>query len=240
MGEPLAAERFEAFSGQHFLLLGVFVAGAVAVVLLGRSQQGTAAARTFSRWFGASVVCVAVPSQVLQLTPWDFSFGSSLPLQLCDFAWVVTVWALWTHHPVPVALTYYWGLTLTVQGVLTPSLNEAFPDPGYLAFWGMHLMIVWAAAYLTFGLGIGPGWREYRIALAVTGTWAVVVYAFDVAFGVNYGYLEHKPASASLLDLFGPWPLYILVSLGLLLSVWALMTWPWVVADRRHPAASVA
>ena len=41
--------------------------------------------------------CVTVPSQAFQLTPGDFDLGSSLPLQLCDLAWVAAVWALWTQ-----------------------------------------------------------------------------------------------------------------------------------------------
>jgi len=99
--------------------------------------------------------------------------------------------------------------------------------------------VVWSAIYLTFGLGLGPGWREYRVTLAVTVGWAVLAYAVDVAFGVNYGYLVRKPSSASLLDLFGPWPVYLVVSLGILLTVWALMTWPWVRTAPRPAAAWV-
>ena len=236
-----AAVRFVAFGGEHFVLLGLFLAGAVGVVLLGRSQRGTPRARRFSRVLAVAISCVAVPSQVLQLTPGYFSLGSSLPLQLCDLAWMAAVWALWTHGRVPVALTYFWGLTLSVQGILTPSLVETFPQPGYLAFWAMHFLIVWAALYLAFGLGLGPGWREYRATVAVTVGWAVLVFAFNSALGLNYGYLNHKPASASLLDPLGPWPVYVFVAIGLVLTGWALITWPWVLAgrrrDRRTPAA---
>jgi len=101
----------------------------------------------------------------------------------------------------------------------------------------MHFLIVWSAVYLSFGLGLGPGWREYRVALVVTAAWAVLVYLFNVAVDVNYGYLVRKPSSSSLLDLLGPWPAYVVASLGILLVGWALMTWPWVVASRRAAAA---
>jgi hypothetical integral membrane protein (TIGR02206 family) len=184
--------------------------------------------------YAVVLACVTVPSQVFQLTPGDFDLGSSLPLQLCDLAWVAAVWALWTHDRVPVALTYFWGLTLTVQGIITPSLGQAFPHPRYLAFWAMHFLVVWAALYLTLGLGLGPRWREYRITVAVTLAWAVLVFAINSVLDVNYGYLNDKPGSASLLDLLGPWPAYVLAGLAILLAGWALITWPWVGVRRRR------
>ncbi len=229
-----AAERFESFTGPHYLLLGLFVVGAVGMVLLGRRQRGTVAARRSSRVLAVAIACVTVSSQVFQLTPGDFELGSSLPLQLCDFAWVTAVWALWTHQRLPAALTYFWGLTLTAQGIVTPSLEQVFPHPRFFAFWCMHFLIVWSALYLTLGLGIGPDWRSYRITVALTAVWAVVVYAFDVVVDVNYGYLVRKPGSASLLDPLGPWPVYVVVAMGILLVVWALMTWPWVAHAREQ------
>ena len=182
------------------------------------------------------IPCFTVPSQVFQLTPGDFDLDSSLPLQLCDFAWVTAVWGLWTHQRLPVALTYYWGIVLTSQGILTPSLGQEFPHPRFFAFWCMHFLIVWAALYLTLGLGIAPNWRTYRITVALTALWAVLVYVFDVVADVNYGYLVRKPGSGSLLDPLGPWPVYVVAALGILLAVWALMTWPWVAHARREGA----
>ena len=119
-------------------------------------------------------------------------------------------------------------------------MGERFPDPRYFMFWSMHFLIVWSAVYLTFGLGLGPGWREYRVTLAVTLAWALLAYTFDVAADVNYGYLVRKPGSASLLDLLGPWPVYVVASLGILLAGWALITWPWVVRRRHDRAAGEA
>lgn len=231
----VAAARFESFSGQHFALLALFAVGAVGVVLLGRRQRGSSSMLT-RRVLAVGLACAAVPNQLHVLSPAEFSPGSSLPLELCDLAWVAAIWALWTRRPLPTALTYYWGLTLTVQGILTPSLGQVFPDPQYFVFWGKHLLVVWSALYLTLGLGLGPTWRDYRWTVAVTALWVAVVYPLNVAFDANYGYLVQKPDSASLLDVFGPWPVYVLVSMGILVAGWAVITWPWVTAAQPGPA----
>ena len=232
-----AAGGFQAFTPQHYLLIGLFLAGAAALVVLGRSRRGAGPGGRFDRGFAVVIVAVTLPGELYRLAPGNFSLGSSLPLALCDLAWVAAAWALWTHRGLPTALTYYWGLTLTSQGIITPSLGQVFPDPRYFMFWSKHFLVVWAAVYLTFGLGRGPGWREYRATLAVTFGWAALAYTFDTVADVNYGYLVRKPSSASLLDLLGPWPVYVLASLGILVAGWALITWPWVVVRRRAEEA---
>ena len=170
----------------------------------------------------------------MQLLPEGFDFAKSLPLQLCDFAWIAAVVALWTRHWAATALVYFWGLTLTVQGIVTPSLTDQFPHPQYFMFWGMHFFTVWAAVYLTFGLGARPTWRSYRFAVAATAAWAVGVMAFNAVTGTNYGYLNRKPAVGTLLDLFGPWPGYVVVEIAVVAVVWALMTWPWTRSAPRR------
>jgi len=225
---PAVAASFESFTAEHFALLTLFAVGAVALVLLGRAQREKRnPARVTCRVLAVGVFLAAVPNQVHVLLPSNFSADSSLPVELCDLAWMTAIWALLTGRPLPTALTYYWGLTLTVQGILTPSLGHVFPDPEYFVFWAKHLLVVWSALYLTLGLGRGPTWRDYRLTVAITVAWAVAVYGIDVALDANYGYLVGKPDSASLLDAFGPWPLYLLVSIGVLVAGWALITWPW-------------
>ena len=112
--------------------------------------------------------------------------------------------------------------------MITPDLSADFPDPVFLLFWGMHLLIVWAAVYLTWGLGHAPTWRHYRAAVTVTALWAIGVYGFNAWTGSNYGYLNAKPGAASILDYLGDWPVYVFAEIAIVLTVWALMTWPWV------------
>ena len=225
---PLLVSRFQAFTPEHLGLMAGFLVVAVVLGFVGRALRGSPAELWFRRGFALLIPCFTVPMQVAQLLPGDYDLATSLPLQLCDLAWVAAVVALWTRHWTATALVYFWGLTLTVQGILTPSLEQLFPDPRYFMFWGMHFLTVWAAVYLTFGIGVPLTWRSYRFALVVTAAWAVTVVAFNAVSGTNYGYLNRKPAVGTLLDLFGPWPGYVVVEVAVIAGVWALMTWPWV------------
>ena len=228
MDVELAAAPFAAYSASHQAALVVLVAGSVALVRLGRARRGTPTTDRVGRALAVAIVGFTLPLQVLYFTPDYWSLQRTLPLNLCDLAWMVAAYGLWTHRRWAVALTYYWGLTLTTQAIVTPDLAADFPDPVFFLYWGMHLLIVWAAVYLTWGLRLTPTWRGYRVAVVTTGTWAVTVFLLNLVLGTNYGYLNAKPASASVLDLLGPWPWYVAAEVAIVLVVWALVTWPWV------------
>jgi len=229
----LTADRFETYGASHQGALLLLLVGVVALVLFGRRHRGSALAERWGRGMAVAVLAVTVPLQVLYFTPDYWDLEKTLPLQLCDLASGVAVYALWTRRRWAAALTYFWGLTLTSQAVLTPDLAADFPDPIFVLFWAMHLLVVWAAVYLVWALGLGPDWRRYRVAVAVTAAWAVTVYVFNVVVGTNYGYLNAKPSAASALDLLGPWPWYVLNEIVVVAAFWALITWPWARRSRR-------
>jgi uncharacterized membrane protein YwaF len=50
------------------------------------------------------------------------------------------------------------------------------------------------------------------IAVLVTVVWAAATFTFNSIAGTAYGFLNGKPRTASLLDVFGPWPVYLLTA----------------------------
>lgn len=233
------AARFETYGTSHQVVAVLLVVGVVVLLWLGRRYRRTARAGLIGKVFALTVLVATVPLQFLYLTPGYWDLAWTLPLQLCDLASFAAIVALWTQRWWAVGLTYYWGLTLTTQAIITPDLRTGFPDPVFLLFWATHLLVVWAAVYLTWGLGIRPTWHSYRVTVATTAVWAVSVFAFNVVAGTNYGFLNEKPGSASVLDLLGPWPWYVAAEVVLVALVWALITWPWVVGSRRRADAPV-
>ncbi len=228
--------HFVAFSSQHWLLLAIFAVGVVALPVWGRAHRGTPGELVFRRSFAIVLGAAFLGMQVYyRLEPGPVDLGSALPLELCDLAEVAAVVALLSLNRIATAFTYYVALTLSVQGILTPALTQPFPTIRFFGFWALHLLVVWAAAYLTWGLGFRPTWRLYGIVCALTLGWAVLAYWLNVALGTNYGYLNRKPDSSSLLDLLGPWPWYVVAAVVIVAAGWALvLTLPWELLRARR------
>ncbi|MBO0813093.1 MAG: TIGR02206 family membrane protein [Microlunatus sp.] len=237
MNPPVSLQMWQPYGLSHWSLLGLTSVGAVLLVRLGRSHRGTAAADRFSRGFGLALFGVAFAWIGWNVLPGHLHADTSLPLHLCDVLRFVAGYALITRARWAVAATYYWGLTLDPQAMLTPSLvYSTVPAVDFTAYWLQHILVVWSVFYLIWGLGERPTWRSYRIAVLLIIGWAAGTFAINLVLGADYGYLNRKPPMASLLDVFGPWPYYLLVEFIVALSLWALITLPWTL---RKPRSAV-
>lgn len=226
-----AADRFQPYGPSHLVVLAICVVGIVVVILGGRHLRGRLAEAGVNRTFAVAILVVAIPLQLLQLLPEEWDLQTSLPFQLSDLAWMFAVHALWTRSRLTATVTYLWGTTLTTQAMLTPDIESKFPEPRFLMFWALHVLVVWAAFYVVPGLRILPTWTTYTRTVGITLGWAVAVMIFNAVADTNYGYLNGKPASSSILDLFPAWPVYVPIEIALVAAVWALITWPWIRAE---------
>lgn len=137
----------------------------------------------------------------------DMSNG--LPLSLCDWAEAALIVALLSRNQFAYELGYFWGLSGTLQGLLTPDLAYGFPDVRFLLFMANHAGIIAALLYLTWGTGLRPVPASLPRVIVASFAYPLVAGAFDYALGANYGYLHDKGAHVSLLTLLAPWPWYI-------------------------------
>lgn len=236
-----AARQFEAFGWSHGAVVALLAVVLGALVIVGRRYRGTSAERRLSRTLAVVFAGFLIPVEGYYLLPWQWGIKYSLPLQLCDLAAVAAVWALWSYSPAAFALTYFWGLTLTSQAFVSPELTGPdFPSLQFISFFGVHSLVVCAAVYLTWGVGLRPDWRSYRIAVGVTIGWGFAMFVFNHFEGTNYGFLNSKPLAASLLDVLGPWPWYLLSELVVGAAAWALITWPWEQGRTSQDAHTVS
>jgi hypothetical integral membrane protein (TIGR02206 family) len=209
----------ESWSAEHVAALVATTVVAVLLVALAR-RQGDAWAVPIGRGLGALIFGVYVCEQLTYARRGDWAAEVNLPLHLTDAVTLASVAALWRPESAwLVELVYFWALTASLQAVLTPDLGHGFPDPLFFTYFATHSGAVAAALLLVVGVRRTPRpgavWRVYVATLA----FALLAAAGTLLTGGNYMYLRRKPAHASLLDVMGAWPVYILVAaaLGLLL-----------------------
>src|SRR6266536_3086743 len=123
---PPSAEvrTFSTYGPSHWTVLAIFLAGVVFLVLLGPRLPAL-----FGRAFALAVLGVQLAIQVYSLVHWGLD--NSLPFQLSDLAAYATAFALWSHRHWAFSLSYYWGLTLSTQALISPALfGPDFPSLG--------------------------------------------------------------------------------------------------------------
>lgn len=229
------SDEFTLYGSSHLVVLAMFVVVAAALVGLARRYGTTTGARRGERVAALVMVALWVGIVAYRVAVTWPDLPDAAPLHLSDLVSLSAAYALLSRRQWAFSLTYYWGLVLSTQALVSPVLRGPdFPARDFLVFWTTHLLVVWAAIYLTWGVRMRPGWRDYRRTVAVTACWAAGTMLFNALAGTNYGFLNSKPTTSSLLDVLGPWPVYLLPEIALILTAWALMTWPWTRSRTRH------
>jgi hypothetical integral membrane protein (TIGR02206 family) len=211
----------EHWSGEH---LAAIAATAIAAALLvaGARRGGDAFAVPVGRVLALVILGGFVCEQLTYALRGTWTAEVNLPLQLTDAVTLAAVAALWRPDTaLLVELVYFWALSASLQAVVTPDLGHAFPDVLFFTYFATHSGAIAAAFLLVFGTRRAPRPGALRRVYALTAAFAALAAAGTLITGGNYMFLRRKPAHDSLLDVMGPWPVYIAAgaALGLLLFV---------------------
>ncbi|MCK6459249.1 MAG: TIGR02206 family membrane protein [Planctomycetes bacterium] len=197
------------FGPAHLALLALSALGMAAAAACGRRLRDRPAASPFTRSLAYVIVAAMAADPIVRHMYGELTLARALPLQLCDAAAAVCALALWTRRLVLFELAYFWGLGGVTQAMLTPpgSIPGA-DDPDTWRYFVVHAAAL-AGVFHLLGMGLRPRRGSSRRATLLTMAYAAAVGAIDWALGANYMWLCRKP-EGSILDLFGPWPWYIL------------------------------
>lgn len=224
---------FVLFGPGHLAVLGVlFMFGVFMLRLRGASPADRRRAR-----LTLALLMVATESSyhVWMYVIGRWTLQTMLPLHLCSaLIWTAAV-TLITRNPTAYEFVYFMGISASLQALLTPEA-AGYGVPHFRAIETLtaHGLLIIAALYLTVVEGLRPTPRSIPRVVLGTLAYMVVVSVVNLALGANYMYTLHKPATASLLDSFGPWPWYLLPMIGAGIVSCLLLYLPFWWADRRR------
>ena len=197
------------------------IAALVAVVLAGVLVVRQPPGVQLLRCLALLLIMAELIDPIVLYSRAELSLSRALPLELCDLAAFATIIALWTRRQAAFEFAWFWGLSGTLQALLTPTLAEGFPSADYFRFVLLHgVVVVGALALFGRGMRTRPG-AGPRVFL-VTAIYAAALMGIDFAIDANYMFLRSRP-EGSVLELFGPWPWYLIAAAAIAAAIFWLL-----------------
>jgi len=109
-------------------------------------------------------------------------------------------------------IVYFLGIGGAVQALLTPALAYDFPHLMFFHFFLGHSIVLWSSLYMIFVHNKKATFFSLIKAMIFLNVLALIVMGIDLLLKSNYMFLLEKPATGSLFDLMGPWPVYLIGS----------------------------
>ena len=234
---------FHPYGVPHLVVIFLTIALPFALAALVRRAKSQILERTVIAVLSALLVFNYVAYLILIRQTGALSWERMLPMQLCDWAMLVIIVAMWTGKRAWFELAYFWGIGGTVQAVLTPNLAYGFPDFRFFSFFISHCGIIIGIIFLM----LMRRYRPYPFSIVKVFLWTELYFAItmivDAITGYNYGFLLHKPEAFSVLSfLSDSRPLYLLQFHVLALMFFAALYAPFAIYDlfgtRRFMAVS--
>lgn len=219
-------QHFVPFTLTHAIVVIAFLASLSALCVWAR-RAPAASRRSAEIALGSANVLAWFAYIAYWFAPARFSWERALPLHLCDLAAIVAPLAMvlgdrarWLR-----TLTFYWGLVLSSQAFITPTLTDGPADLYFWIFWYQHAAIVGGAVYEIAARHYHPTARDFLLATALSLGYLVTVLAVNIGLSANYGYVGPSlPLSPTVLDALGPWPPRVLLVIVLATAAFAIAT----------------
>ncbi len=204
-------DGFHPFTPHHWLSSIAFVAIALTLVYLGGKLRGTPRELAIR----GGIVGAMIVSQALMLIYWAeperFTWAESMPLHMCDIvAWMVP-FALITNARWLATIVFFWGLGLTTQAFIQPTLLHGLRHGVYWFFWVQHAGILLGGLYVWWVQGYRPRTRDLVFIAGLSALAGAVTAVVNWQTGWSYFFTgPATPENETIIDHLGPWPLRVL------------------------------
>ncbi len=211
-------------------------AGPLLLWVLSRHLESQRFARGICWFFASALVAAYVGTFVIRVRDDAVDLQNILPMHLCDWALLATVVALLLRWQLCFELAYFWGLSGTVQALITPAVDTTTAWRVF-GFFVIHSVIPAGVLWLMFEFKMRPLRGAYWRVLLWSEVYLVAALLVNSATGANYGFLSERPSTRSLLDFFSDthWIYVLQINLTGLVLFW-LLDLPWQIARRRQAA----
>ena len=225
---------FTTFGAQHGVMLAFTIGASVVLPLYANRFLNADRRLLVARVMAVGLSLTVVLWVGIRVVLGDFEKATDLPLDVCNLAALLMPFLMWKPSQRVHEVLYFLVLVGTLQATLTPHLFNGFPNFTFFKYWIVHGGLIVFVIYITASFKLYPDRRSLLKAFGWLHVYAAAVFVANLLLGSNYFYIMRKPPTASLLDVLGPWPWYLLVCEGLAFVLFVLVYLPIPLLSKRR------
>ena len=203
--------EFVLFGTSHTTALAIALACCVSVA---RIYPPSPTDRWLPKGIALGLLALVIFKPVLYVGVYGEPWTTSLPLALCRINEFLCIFMMLQSSYRAFEIAYFLSIG-SISALLMPDLAAGFPDPRFVLFFLSHSLSLLAVLYAIVHLGFRPTLQSLRRALLFLAIYTLFIAGANLLLDSNYLFLREKPAGSSILDLFGPWPFYLIALIGL-------------------------
>ena len=162
-----------------------------------------------------------------------YSLQTDLPLYLCSLLGLIIPIFTYYKRKWMYEILLFWIIAGTTQAIITPDIPIGYPSFEFFRYWIVHLGLVVIILYATIVLNYKPALISVLKSFLALQVYVILMVIVNSVLDANYFYLNQKPESATLLDHFGEWPIYIVVSQLILIPYFLLIYLPFYFSSKK-------
>jgi len=228
-------DKFASFSVEHLLVLFAYSTFAFLTYLFAKQYLGD------NGKYRLGIIVALVPligllaRMYVEYRMGEFSYLEDLPLFVCRLvSFILPIMFILKSKSV-FGVMYFWVMAGTMNAVITPDIKIALPHFESIFYWLIHCGLIMSILYAVFIFNWKPRKRDIWRAFWWANAYLIIVHSINWCIGSNYSYTMHKPQNGSILDLFGPWPLYLLTGQFIALALFWLFYLPFSFNKNHNP-----
>jgi len=235
LGEP-----FHLFGTIHLLTIGLIIL--LSVLLYQFRGRFTERGKLIFR-YGATIIILLneIFWHIWNIAGGTWNIQKLLPLWVCSVLIWLIPFLLLSKNRFFYDFYYFMGIIGALQAIATPDIGiYGFPHTRYFQFFIGHGGLLLSVFYMTWVEGFRPTWRSvWRVLIGMNIYWGFTAIV-NALIGSNYLYTGGKLETASILDVLGPYPWYLL-TIEVLGWVFIIALYlPYALRDRKNAQAQAA
>ena len=235
-----AGEPFEVFGTRHLIFVGIVFL--ISLFFIFGWKNPSEKAKRNMRYLLAAILLVWESGwHIWNAVGGRWTVQTMLPLHICSvMVWLSIVMLLTRNYRI-YEFAYFLGLGGALQPLLTPEAG-IYGLPHFRAFQTLVVQgtLVLVPIYMTAVEGYRPTWASFKRVAIGGNIYMAFVYVMNLLLDSNFMFLMRKPDTASLMDMLGPWPWYLISLEVVAFLVFLLLYLPFIIKDAREKRVTVA